>query len=59
MAGVFDALFAVAPAAPAKPARRYRVRNGICQVCGASGLFIKAGQVLQTAAGKEVPHKCG
>lgn len=58
MAGVFDALFA-APTAPAKKARRYRVRNGICQACRLAGVFIKAGRVLQMAAGKEVPHKCG
>lgn len=58
MAGVFDALFA-APTAPARKAGRYRVRNGICQACGAVGVFIKAGALLQMAAGKEVPHKCG
>lgn len=58
MAGVFDALFQVT-AAPAKKARRYRVRNGVCQACRLAGVFIKAGALLQMAAGKEVPHKCG
>lgn len=58
MAGVFDALFA-APTAPARKAGRYRVRNGVCQACRLAGVFIKDGRVLQMAAGKEVPHKCG